>query len=320
MMDPDTRAQFERGLRHATAQHTGGALDDALRELGWPDALAHDPRAATALLFELQGATNTTSAAIDVVFTAALGLPVEARTGLVLPPVGQSSRPGTIGAAGLEVRGVATAALADSIRTVAIAATETGDVACTVATAALTIRPIEALDPGLGLLDISGTVAPADVEIDPPVNWEHALAAGRRALAHELVGASRTMLALARDHALERVQFGRPIGSFQAIRHRLAETLVAIEAADAVLDAAWLDATPTTAAMAKAMAGRGARTTARHSQQVLAGIGFTTEHDLHRFIRRTLMLDACLANTTTLTKDFGEALVDSRRLPPLLPL
>ena len=53
-------------------------------------------------------------------------------------------------------------------------------------------------------------------------------------------GASRTMLDLAREHAVERVQFDRPIAGFQAVRHRLAETLVAIEAADAALDAAWL--------------------------------------------------------------------------------
>ena len=123
------------------------------------------------------------------------------------------------------------------------------------------------------------------------------MAAGRLALAHELVGASRTD---ARPGPGARPRAGAvrpPISSFQAIRHRLAETLVAIETADAVLDAAWLDGTADSAAMAKAMAGRGARTAARHCQQVLAGIGFTTEHDLHRFIRRTLVLDALLGTS-----------------------
>ena len=64
------------------------------------------------------------------------------------------------------------------------------------------------------------------------------------------------MLELAREHALERDPVRRPISSFQAIRHRLAETLVAVETADALIDAAWLDGSPGTAAMAKAMAGR----------------------------------------------------------------
>ena len=63
------------------------------------------------------------------------------------------------------------------------------------------------------------------------------LAAGRRALGWWLVGTSRAMLSLARRHALDRVQFGRPVASFQAIRHRLAETLVAIEGAEATLSA-----------------------------------------------------------------------------------
>ena len=134
------------------------------------------------------------------------------------------------------------------------------------------------------------------------------------------VGASRRMLGLAREHALERVQFGRPIAAFQAVRHRLADTLVAIETAEALLDAAWLDRSPTTASMAKATAGRSARTAARHCQQVLAGIGFTTEHDFHRSFRRILVLDELLGSARTLTRALGDDLLASRSLPPLLPL
>ncbi len=121
-------------------------------------------------------------------------------------------------------------------------------------------------------------------------------------------------------HALDRVQFGRPISGFQAVRHRLAETLVAIEMAEAVLEAAWLDGSPVTAAMAKAVAGRQARTTARHCQQVLAGIGFTTEHPLHLYVRRTLVLDGLLGTAPTLTRALGDDLIASRQLPPLLAL
>ena len=170
-------------------------------------------------------------------------------------------------------------------------------------------RPVEGVDPTLGL-----------VEVDPVAGWSGDLRLGRIAVGHELVGASRTMLALAREHALEREQFGQPIAMFQAIRHRLAETLVAIETADAMLEAAWLDGTDVTAAMAKSLAGRGARTAARHCQQVLAGIGFTTEHDLHRFVRRTLVLDQLLGSAKALTRQLGDDLLASRALPPLLPL
>ncbi len=128
------------------------------------------------------------------------------------------------------------------------------------------------------------------------------------------------MLELAREHALDRMQFGQPIAAFQAIRHKLAETLVAIEMADAVLDAAWLDGSPATAAMAKAVAGREARIASKHCQQVLAGIGFTTEHPLHRHVRRTLVLDGLFGTANSITAALDRDVLAERRLPPLLPL
>ena len=121
------------------------------------------------------------------------------------------------------------------------------------------------------------------------------------------------MLQLARDHAVDRVQFDRPIAGFQAVRHRLAESLVAIEAADAAATAAWDDRSPLGAALAKAIAGRSARAVARHSQQVLAGIGFTTEHPLHHYVRRALVLDHLLGDARSLTAALGEDLL---RDPP----
>jgi alkylation response protein AidB-like acyl-CoA dehydrogenase len=162
---------------------------------------------------------------------------------------------------------------------------------------------------------------PVVVEVDEAVDLtEEQLAAGRRALAHELVGSARAMLQLARDHAVDRVQFGVPISSFQAVRHRLADSLVAVETAAAAADGAWLDATPFGAAMAKALAGRQARLVAKHAQQVCAGIGFTTEHDLHRHVRRTYALDHLLGDARTLTRELGTRLLATRQAPPLLPL
>jgi alkylation response protein AidB-like acyl-CoA dehydrogenase len=128
------------------------------------------------------------------------------------------------------------------------------------------------------------------------------------------------MLELAGDHARSRIQFDRPIATFQAVRHRLAESLVAVETASAMLDAAWLDRTPTMTSMAKAVAGRQARTVSRHCQQVLAGIGFTVEHPFHRYVRRILVLDVLLGTSASLTTALGAELVERRRLPPLLPL
>jgi alkylation response protein AidB-like acyl-CoA dehydrogenase len=74
------------------------------------------------------------------------------------------------------------------------------------------------------------------------------------------------------------------------------------------------------AAMAKAIAGRSARTVARHCQQVLAGIGFTTEHPLHTYVRRVLVLDRLLGDAVSLTRRLGDDVLRTRRLPPMLPL
>ncbi|MGX9792864.1 acyl-CoA dehydrogenase family protein [Mycobacterium sp. MMS18-G62] len=134
------------------------------------------------------------------------------------------------------------------------------------------------------------------------------LGEARRALGWWLVGSSRAMLALARQHALDRVQFGRPIAAFQAVRHRLAETLVAIEGAEATLNLPGTDNPDLTALLAKAAAGKAALTAARHCQQVLGGIGFTAEHDLHHHVKRVLVLDGLLGSSKELTRRAGAGL------------
>jgi Acyl-CoA dehydrogenase, C-terminal domain len=130
----------------------------------------------------------------------------------------------------------------------------------------------------------------------------------RRALGWWLVGSARAMLALARQHALDRVQFGKPISAFQAVRHRLAETLVAIEGAEATLSLPGSDSPDLTAMLAKAAAGKAALTAARHCQQVLGGIGFTAEHDLHHHVKRVLVLDGLLGSSRELTRKAGAGL------------
>jgi alkylation response protein AidB-like acyl-CoA dehydrogenase len=176
------------------------------------------------------------------------------------------------------------------------------------------------LDPDLGLVEVTGSVESGPLGGGAVVDWRAAVAAGQLALGHELVGAARTMLELARVHALERMQFGRPIASFQAVRHRLAESIVAIEAAAGLLAAAWDEPDPVIAAMAKAVAGRSARTVARHCQQVLAGIGFTTEHTFHRFFRRIVVLDQLLGAGSELTRRLGEEALGTASLPATFPL
>ena len=146
------------------------------------------------------------------------------------------------------------------------------------------------------------------------------VAEARMAVGWWLVGSARAMLNLARRHALDRVQFGKPIASFQAVRHRLAETLVAIEGAEATLNLPSADNPDLSSLLAKAAAGKAALTAAKHCQQVLGGIGFTEEHDLQHHIKRALVLDGLLGSSRELTRRAGAGLRARGSVPRLAQL
>ena len=109
-----------------------------------------------------------------------------------------------------------------------------------------------------------------------------------------LLGSARKLVDLATSYALEREQFGSPIGSFQAVKHQLASALVKIEfARPAVYRAAWSIANGVTGRsehtrMALTLARQAAHLAARTSLQVHGAIGYTDEHDLHLWLRRAL--------------------------------
>jgi hypothetical protein len=161
-----------------------------------------------------------------------------------------------------------------------------------------------ALDPGLPLVEVAA---------GDELPW----GAGRRALGWWLCGTARAMLTLAVEHAKVRTQFGRPVASFQAVRHRLSEALVAVEGAEATLEVADDEFG---CLLAKAAAGKAALTVAKHAQQVLGGIGFTAEHDLHRHLRRTLVLDGLLGSARELTHQAGEVVLERGSAPRLADL
>jgi alkylation response protein AidB-like acyl-CoA dehydrogenase len=103
-------------------------------------------------------------------------------------------------------------------------------------------------------------------------------------------------------------------------RHRLADALVAVETLEATLTAAREEPGPETAALAKAVAGRTSRTVSRHAQQVLAGIGFTTEHRFHRFLKRTMALEGLFGSADEIVLDVGRRLLATRHVPTLIEL
>src|SRR3954468_23309881 len=86
---------FEESLRKTTEKHSGQALDTALAEFGWRDALADDRQLAVSTLFRLQGEANVTSAALDDVLLSALGLAAADNTAVVLSRIGRADAPGS---------------------------------------------------------------------------------------------------------------------------------------------------------------------------------------------------------------------------------
>jgi alkylation response protein AidB-like acyl-CoA dehydrogenase len=151
------------------------------------------------------------------------------------------------------------------------------------------------LDGGRRLFSVAGADAPA-LDIDPA---GMALASERAtfATAAVMLGLAERMLEMTVAYAKERHQFGHPVGSFQAVKHRLADTVVMIELARPVVyAAAWSLARlredhSAYVALAKLFANRAADAAARHSLQIHGGMGFAAEHDLHLWLKRSKALE-----------------------------
>ena len=113
------------------------------------------------------------------------------------------------------------------------------------------------------------------------------------ALAFEQVGGAQKCLEMATEYAKVRIQFGRPIGSFQAIKHKCADMLVQVESArSAAYYAGWAAPRPTptelkvVAPLAKSYCSEAYFFCAAENIQVHGGIGFTWEHDAHLYFKR----------------------------------
>ena len=158
-------------------------------------------------------------------------------------------------------------------------------------------RLVEAADAELERLDLIDTTR-AYFKVtasggDPlPGEIEAAGHKGSVALAAEQVGVAQRALDMAVEYAKEREQFGRAIGAYQAVSHRLAEMLWAVEEARSLLYyAAWCadadpDSLPLAAAMVSARASDAACSVTHDAIQTFGGIGFTWEHDVHFFLKR----------------------------------
>jgi len=136
------------------------------------------------------------------------------------------------------------------------------------------------------------------------------------ALACEAVGVAQRALELGIQHATTREQFGKPIGVYQAVSHKLADTYVQTELARSLAYwAAWCVAeddaqAPIAAAAAKSAAGEAAVEACERSIQVHGGTGFTWEHVLHRFYKRAQWIDGFAGSSAQQRRTVAAALLD----------
>ncbi len=123
-------------------------------------------------------------------------------------------------------------------------------------------------------------------------------------LSNEMVGGAQRVLDMSVEYAKVRVQFGRPIGSFQAIKHKCADMLLEVESAkSAAYYAAWAaaednDELPVVASLAKAYCSDAYFHAAAENIQIHGGIGFTWEHDAHLYFKRAKSSEILLGDAT----------------------
>jgi acyl-CoA dehydrogenase-like protein len=137
----------------------------------------------------------------------------------------------------------------------------------------------------------------------------------RAAIAAEAVGIAQRALDFGIEHAKTRMQFGKPIGTYQAVSHPLAQTYTDVELARSLAYwAAWCiaeedDQAAIAAAAAKAFCSEAAVAACERSIQVHGGIGFTWEHALHRYYKRALWLEGFGKRPAELRVEVAEALL-----------
>jgi alkylation response protein AidB-like acyl-CoA dehydrogenase len=266
-------------------------LEEAGR-VALPEPLLETTALAAPLLAELGGAgrADLTTPWLEAIATGRAAAAVEATSG---------SAPGSGSGRPPEPERVVAGAVGADLLVLTTAGDGTGPEIHVVGGDAADVRPVSSLDPTrrLGL----PRWVPDDatrLAAGPEARAAMARTADRAAVATaaELLGLADRMIAMAAGYAKERHQFGKPIGSFQAVKHLLAGARVQLEfARPVVYAAAWAldEAQPDAsraASVAKAYASDAANEAARVSLQVHGAIGYTWECDLQLFLKRAWAL------------------------------
>jgi hypothetical protein len=317
-VDIGTRDLLTASIREVLAEAGDGAdLRDRLDELGWADVLADDPAAATTILFAEQGRALARTRALDDVVLGELAdalAPVNGVRAVAHPHPGDldldAFLPGATPVPAASARGIVLGPLDGVHELVVPVRVGPGVGAIVVPVEAVVPDPVDAFDPDLRwtAIRVGDTDAAASAgELGD--RWVRVVAAARRALAAEVIGTCEAMLALAVEHTSARVQYGRTIASFQAVRHRLAEAHADVVGCTGLLEAAWADGSAWGAAVAKQAAGHLQQRVSRHALQVCGALGLSSEYSLHRFVTRAVVLDSLYLPHQQLDTHLGRELL-----------
>jgi alkylation response protein AidB-like acyl-CoA dehydrogenase len=291
--DHDELALVRTTLRHALESNDAAELPKSLLAEGWTDLVDADAAGAITALAEEAGAARSNAPILDVA---------------VLWAVDRDD----IDTTAVCVNGLALAGAERASRVVGVSDSGLSSVAA----ADIRLEPAGGFDPDLGLQRVTGTV-PAGAATD--ADAARACAVGRLALASQMAGAVDQMLADTLAYVTEREQYGRAIGSFQSVKHRLADVKVAVTAARAAIATAWAELDTedgsTLARSAKCLAGRAQTLASTHCFQVHGGIAFTVEHGFESWVRRGLLLDLLLGDQRELQREVGSALIERNAVP-----
>lgn len=308
-MDAEDLVQVSDSLRRAVRSGAGGDVRRAVAEFGWHELLEGDAEAAVAILLTLQGELLLPVSFLDDVLVAASGLQPPEGARVVLPRVGGLELTSTLQSSTVLIDGVVQSGPGDVL--LVPCRTGIGRVAIAACAAPTPLDAAGTLDPDAGWVALRRSMHVDDLLLDGPDAadaWDRMSSAGRRALAHELVAVGGEMLGLTLRHVTTREQFGRVLGSFQAVKHKLADVRLWQEVAALSVKASWEDGGVASAALAKAAACRFSGAAREHCQQLLGGMGFTWEHSFHRYLRRALTLEPLLGGAAVQHTFLGRAL------------
>jgi Acyl-CoA dehydrogenase, C-terminal domain len=324
-MDPETLDLLTASLEHVLTEDSGRSLVERLDDLGWDDVVAEDEVTALRLLFEMKGRTLSSDDVLGPRLSSrladALGTAELADARLIFPeslhPDALSSR---VDGDELHVAGIMLEVPARDAQVVTLVSDDNGANLATFSTnGQVTCSAVGGMDPNLGLVRIEGSVPARGATpwgaLRSRDAWDAAVAFGRWMLAAELVGIGRHVVTHAAEYAGERHQYGRAIGSFQAVQHRLASAWASVLGASSVVEEAAASRSPWVAKVAKASAGRAVEDACTQAQQVYGAIGFTWEHGFHRYLRRNYVLDRLLGDWRTLEYEIGAQLQSAREVP-----